>query len=176
MASLGGLWWITPVQCLVTLGQAVNFGASGFQTPITMPVLRLKEVGDKEASALVTELLRLSEIIFPKLNAISTVGNLIMTATLLWNRGSLDSILRAKFPYIAASFGLSVGVTIYALTVMVPINESMKSMAKKLKADPENKEAGEIFRMRQGQWQTWNMGRGSLMLVGSIISMVGILA
>jgi hypothetical protein len=123
-----------------------------------MPVLRNSEVPAHHASTLVTHLLHVSEVIFPKLNAVGTVGNLAMTLALLLKRDDISSTDAAKLPYIATSFALSVGVTIYALTVMVPINGTMKEMAKRLKRDENDKEAARKFREYQEKWQGWNMG------------------
>lgn len=123
-----------------------------------MPVLRNPNVPAHHASTLVTHLLHLSEVIFPKLNAIGTIGNLIMTIDLFLKRNELSSSEEAKLPYVAVSFALSVGVTIYALTVMVPINTTMKNMAERLRRDEGDKEAAATFREYQERWQGWNMG------------------
>merc|ERR1711939_772481 len=107
------------ILCLTTISAAVNFGASGFQTPITMPVLRNENVPAHHASTLVTHLLHVSEIVFPPLNAIGTVGNLAILGGVFANKSEITPEISAKIPYIATSFALSVAVTVYALTVMV---------------------------------------------------------
>lgn len=124
-----------------------------------MPMLRNAEVPSVHAGTLVVDLLHRSEMIFPPLNAVSTVSNLAMAIALYLNRGSPGA--RAKLPWVLASFGFSVGVTVYALTVMVPINNVMKDTSKKLKKDPEDSEASEKFRQAQATWTTWNMGRAA---------------
>jgi hypothetical protein len=123
-----------------------------------MPVLRNPNVPAHHASTLVTHLLHLSEVIFPKLNAIGTLGNLIMSVAIYLKRNEVSPEIYAKLPYTLGSFGLSVAVTIYALTVMVPINTTMKNMAKRLAKDENDKEAAATFREYQEKWQGWNMG------------------
>jgi len=176
MASHGTFWWVTPLQCLTTISAAVNFGASGFQTPITMPVLRNENVPAHHASTLVTHLLHVSEIVFPPLNAIGTVGNLAILGGVFANKSEITPEISAKIPYIATSFALSVAVTVYALTVMVPINTTMKNMAARLRKDESDKEAARIFREHQLKWQGYNMGRGSLMLGAAIASVISLVA
>lgn len=140
-------------------------GASGFQTPITMPVLRHPDVPAVHTGTLVTYLLHRSEVIFPKLNLVGTVGNLAMAVAIYLNRNSASPAIKAANPYILASLGLSLGVSAYALTVMVPINTAMKNAAKVLKESPEDKDAEKTLRENQEKWQGWNMGmcaKGSL--------------
>lgn len=122
-----------------------------------MPMLRNPDVPSVHAGTLVVDLLHRSEMIFPPLNAVSTVTNLGMAIALFLNRSNPEA--QAKLPWVLASFGLSVGVTIYALTVMVPINNVMKETSKKLKKDPEDKEASRKFREAQATWTTFNMGK-----------------
>lgn len=176
MASSGTFWWVTPLQCLTTISAAVNFGASGFQTPITMPVLRNENVPAHHASTLVTHLLHVSEIVFPPLNAIGTVGNLAILAGVFAQKSQITPEISAKLPYIATSFVASIFVTVYALTVMVPINTTMKAMAQRLRKDESDKEAAATFRACQKKWQAFNMGRGSLMLTAAIASVLSLVA
>merc|ERR1711881_579900 len=105
-------------------------------------------------------------------NAIGTVGNLAILGGLFANKPEITP----KIPYIATSFGLSVLVTVYALTVMVPINTTMKNMAARLRKDESDKEAARIFREHQLKWQGYNMGRGSLMLGAAIASVISLVA
>jgi hypothetical protein len=141
-----------------------------------MPVLRNENVPAHYASTLVTHLLHVSEIVFPPLNAVGTVGNLAILAGTFAQKSQITPALSAKLPYIAASFAFSVAVTVYALTVMVPINTTMKKMAARLRKDEGDKEAARIFREYQLKWQGFNMGRGSLMLAASIASVIALVA
>lgn len=141
-----------------------------------MPVLRNENVPAHHASTLVTHLLHVSEIVFPPLNAVGTVGNLVILSGTFAQKGKITPELAAKLPYIAASFGFSVAVTVYALTVMVPINTTMKNMAARLRKDEGDKEAARTFREFQLKWQGFNMGRGSLMLAASIASVIALVA
>lgn len=124
-----------------------------------MPVLRNENVPAHHASTLVTHLLHVSEIVFPPLNAIGTVGNLAILGGVFANKSELTPELSAKLPYIATSFIASIAVTVYALTVMVPINTTMKAMAARLRKDESDKEAARIFREHQQKWQGYNMGK-----------------
>lgn len=113
------------------------------------------------AGTLVRDLLHRSEIIFPPVNAISTISNLVMViAVYLDRKKGRDTA--AKLPWLAASFALSLGVTIYTLTVMVPINNALKENAKKLDKDPEDEQARKGFREAQATWQIFNVGKSKL--------------
>ncbi|KIW02099.1 uncharacterized protein PV09_06589 [Verruconis gallopava] len=141
-----------------------------------MPVLRNEDVPAHHASKLVVHLLHISEIIFPKLNAIGTFGNLVMTAAILRQGSSASPELSRKLPFVASSLALSIGVTIYALTVMVPVNSTMKEMASRMKRDESDKEAARVFRECQARWQRNNMGRALLMIAGAVVSIIGLIA
>lgn len=121
-----------------------------------MPVLRNTEVPAVYASALTADVLNRSEKIFPPLNGVSTLANLAMVITLYLNRS--NPVANAKLPWVLASFGFTVGVTVYALTIMVPLNNIMKENSKKLQKDPEDKDASEKFRTAQATWTSRNMG------------------
>lgn len=123
-----------------------------------MPVLRNENVPAHHASTLVTHLLHVSEIVFPPLNAIGTVGNLAILAGVFAQKSQITPEISAKLPYIATSFVASIFVTVYALTVMVPINTTMKAMAQRLRKDESDKEAAATFRACQKKWQAFNMG------------------
>jgi hypothetical protein len=123
-----------------------------------MPVLRNESVPAHHASTLVTHLLHVSEIVFPPLNAIGTVGNLAILGGLFANKSEITPELSRKIPYLASSFAFSIFVTVYALTVMVPINSTMKAMAERLRKDESDKEAARVFRQHQQKWQGYNMG------------------
>jgi len=133
-----------------------------------MPVLRHPDIPAVHTGTLVTYLLHKSEIIFPKLNAVGTLGNLVMVVAIYINRNSASPAIKAALPYIAASLALSIGVTVYALTVMVPINTAMKNAAKVLKENPKDGDAEKTLRTNQEKWQGFNMGEFSFEFKGKL--------
>lgn len=60
---------------------------------------------------LVNHLPPISEVILPRLNAISTLSDLKITATIYLSRDRIASDVAAKLPYAAAGIASSVGMT-----------------------------------------------------------------
>jgi hypothetical protein len=105
---------------------------------------------------MVKELLRRSEMIFPKLNGVSTASNLVMTIVAYLNRDSPEAA--AKLPWLAASFVFCASVTVYTLTIQAPTNNAMRRAADKLKKDSEDTKTQEDLRVLQLRWQNGNIG------------------
>ncbi|KAK5109626.1 hypothetical protein LTR62_006863 [Meristemomyces frigidus] len=173
MASTGSLWWMTPLQAVATLAAAVNFGGSALQSPLIMPMLQIPSIPAVHAGTATHYLLSHSEHFFPPVNALCTLSNLILTITAYLNRDSSRAAAE-KLPYCAASFGLSIATTAYALLIMVPMNKRMGLMAKNLEGNASDEKSEKELRRLQQRWTKLNYGRASLMIGAAVIGMYSI--
>lgn len=139
-------------------------------------------------------LLHNSEHFFPPLNAICTLGNLIVTGiTFYYSRGSGSSsiafdntarVASAKLPRQAIAFALSVATTAYALGIMVPMNRKMQAIAGEMeKAAQRGEEKSSEMQKKaldlkglQNRWMTLNYGRALVMIGASLAGMSALLA
>ena len=141
-----------------------------------MPMLKLPYVPAHYAGHQTAFLLHESEKFFPPLNALCTLGNVVMTGlTYYFSRDS--AVAAEKFPRLAIAAGLSVATTAYALLIMVPLNKKQTALAGELEKAEKNGEvkseaytrnATELRRL-QTRWTTLNYGRASLM-IGSAVA------
>ena len=97
-------------------------------------------------------LLSASDKFFPKLNAVSTLSNLVLGITCFLKRNE-SRVASEKWAFLLAAFGLNVATTVYTLGYMAPFNNSMRDSAKKLEADPSDAAAEKKFRETQVIWK-----------------------
>lgn len=126
-----------------------------------MPMLLIPTIPAKYQAQQMARLLHTSEFFFPPCNGICSIANLaVLIASFVHrdaNRAAAD-----KLPWVGAAFGLGMSVTAYTLTIMVPVNNSLKDSNEKLqKANAGEKEEKE-FRAREKKWQRLNYSRCSV--------------
>lgn len=136
-------------------------------------MLQLPQVPVKYAGQQTAYLLHNSEKFFPPLNAVCTLSNLVMTVTAYLNKDT-NSIAAAKLPYLGISFACNMATTAYAIFIMVPMNKKQTALAEDLKIT-ENETKEKELRSLQKRWQTLNYGRATVMIIGSVIGMMGLL-
>jgi len=176
--------FFTPIQIATTLGAAMNFGGSVLQSPLIMPMLRDVDVPVHYAAAQTAYLLHNSEHFFPPLNALCSLGNLILTGVSYYysTQGNVEA--GNKFPRLAVAFGCNVATTAWALGFMVPMNKRMTALSGELEigvGKGEGKEAGQLgkareFRALQRRWETWNLGRATIMLASAVAGALALIA
>lgn len=154
------LWFITPLQAIATLGTAVNFGGSALQSPLIMPTLSLKSVPVQHAAAQIRYLVHESEKFFPPLNMLCTLSNLVVSITSYLNKDT-NAAASAKLPYAIAGTVLNIATTVWAITVMVPLNKSMTKDANTLETNSTNESAAKSLRQTQQKWRSLNLGESS---------------
>lgn len=136
-------------------------------------MLQLPQVPVKYAGQQTAYLLHESEHFFPPLNAACTLSNLIMTVTAYLNKDN-NSVAAAKLPYLGVSFACNMATTAYALLIMVPMNKKQTALAEDLKVNDNETKEKELRRL-QKRWATFNYGRATIMILGSVIGMMGLL-
>ncbi|CAD0112498.1 unnamed protein product, partial [Aureobasidium uvarum] len=179
-------WFFEPLQIFATLGAAVNFGGSVLQSPLIMPTVTDHVVGVPihYTAQQTAYLLHNSEHFFPPLNALCSLSNLILTSTAFLRARDGNLIAEAKFPKLAAAFGLNVATTAWALLIQVPMNKRMTRLAEILKAgvangtdkDSRQKAAETEFRELQLKWRKLNYGRAAIMIASAIAGALALVA
>jgi hypothetical protein len=120
-------------------------------------MLQLREVPAVHAGRMTAYLLHNSEHFFPPLNAACTLSNLILTITAYLHRDS-SRVMAERLPYYAATFGMSVATTAYALLIMVPMNRRMAKMAEQLQVNEQDEKSEKELRELQQRWTLLNYG------------------
>jgi hypothetical protein len=159
-------------------------GGSVLQSPLIMPMLMLPGVPSHHAGHQTAYLLHNSEHFFPPLNAVCTLTNLILTGfAFYYSRGTAASIpgtsahiAAGKFPRVGLAALLNVCTTIWALTIMVPMNKKMAAIAGEMEKGVKDGEAeGQAYkkneselRRLQARWTKLNYGRAMIMVGASL--------
>ncbi|TIA34637.1 hypothetical protein D6C79_08706 [Aureobasidium pullulans] len=179
-------WFFEPLQIFATLGAAVNFGGSVLQSPLIMPTVTDHVVGVPihYTAQQTAYLLHNSEHFFPPLNALCSLSNLILTSTAFLRARDGNLIAEAKFPKLAAAFGLNVATTAWALLIQVPMNKRMSRLAEILKEgvangtekDSRQKAAEKEFRDLQLRWRKLNYGRAAIMIASAVAGALALVA
>ncbi|KXT09012.1 hypothetical protein AC579_7868 [Pseudocercospora musae] len=171
MASTGfsQFWWMTPIQFIAAVTAGFNSGATGLQAPLTMPMLEMDNVPALYQGKQVRWLLSASDKFFPKLNAVSTLSNLVLGTTCFLKRNE-SRVAHEKWAFLLAAFGLNVATTVYTLGYMAPLNNSMRDSAKKLEADPSDAAAEKKFRETQVSWKRGANFRTIIMTSAAAVS------
>ncbi|KAG9943101.1 hypothetical protein KCU85_g8933, partial [Aureobasidium melanogenum] len=179
-------WFFEPLQIFATLGAAVNFGGSVLQSPLIMPTVTDHVVGVPVhyTAQQTAYLLHNSEHFFPPLNALCSLSNLILTGTAFLRARDGNLIAEAKFPKLAAAFGLNIATTAWALLIQVPMNKRMTKLAEILKAgvangtdkDSRQKAAETEFRELQLRWRKLNYGRAAIMIASAVAGALALVA
>lgn len=132
-------------------------GGSVLQSPLIMPMLQLSSVPAHQAGKMNTYLLSNSEHFFPPLNAACTISNLVLAVTAYLNRERIK-VCAEKVPLLATATALGIATTIYALSVMVPMNKRMALLAEKLDLRNNDTKAEMELRRLQRKWAKLNYG------------------
>lgn len=134
------------------------------------------------AGHMTSYLLHNSEHFFPPLNALCTLGNLIMTGTTYYFSGQ-SRLAAAKFPRLALATGLSLATTAWAIGIMVPMNKAQTQHATEMekavaageeKSDNYKRHERELRRLQQ-RWTKLNYGRAAIMLASAFVGMSALL-
>jgi len=127
-------------------------------------MLQLRDIPVQHAGTMTAYLLHNSEKFFPPLNGVCTLSNLILTVTAYLNKDSSREA-SVKLPYFAASFGLNIATTLWAILIMVPMNKAMARHAASLEANSEDEKSAKELRRLQTRWQKLNYGELDLVCV-----------
>lgn len=119
-------------------------------------------------------LLEKSEPFFKPLNISVEFSNLACLVTAFWYRHS-SAIARQKLLYLAVSYALSLVLTAYVLTVMLPLNKRIASLAKEL-GNTKGGDHDKQFRDLQERWRRRNYGRVMLKAGIAVVGMRALLA
>jgi hypothetical protein len=122
-----------------------------------MPMLELPDVPAIYAGKQVRWLLHWSEIIFPKINAVGTVPNLLLAVTCFLKRHD-SRVAALKWPVLAAAFACNVGATAWTLVIMSPINNGMRKFSQAVEDRPDDERAEKEFRRLQKKWRAYAYG------------------
>ena len=118
-------------------------------------MLLIDSIPAKYQAQQMAKLLHTSEFFFPPCNGICTLMNLAVLIASYVNRDS-NRAAADKLPWVGAACGLGFAVTGYTLTVMVPLNNSLKESNRKLQAAGAGEKEEKEFRQREKKWQSLN--------------------
>lgn len=104
------------------------------------------------------KLLHTSEFFFPPCNGICSLMNLAVLIAAYTSRHTSREAAE-KLPWVGAAFGFGMSVTAYTLTVMVPVNNSLKESNVQLAQAGAGEKEEKEFRRREKKWQRLNYGR-----------------
>ncbi|KAF2161168.1 hypothetical protein M409DRAFT_59425 [Zasmidium cellare ATCC 36951] len=147
-------WWMTPIQAIAAISAGMNSGASGLQSPLTMPMLELPDVPALYAGRQLRWLLHKSDGIFPRINAIGTVSNLVLAVMCFLKRNE-SQIAGVKWPVLAGAFLSNVGATLWTFAFMIPRNNGMRKFSQKVEENPDDKVAEKELRRLQAEWRAY---------------------
>lgn len=125
-------------------------------------MLLMPDVPAKFQSKQADTLLHNSEHIFPPLNGICSLANLAVLIGCFVNRKS-NQAAAEKLPFIGAAFGVGISVTVYTLSIMAPINASLRDSDRKLQAASASEKEEKEFRERGKKWQRLNYSESTTM-------------
>lgn len=114
-------------------------------------MLLIPSIPAKYQAQQMAKLLHTSEYFFPPTNGICSLMNLAVLIASYRSGAAGD-----KLPWIGAAFGLGMSVTVYTLTVMVPVNNSLKDSNQKLASAGAGEKEEKEFRERERKWQRLN--------------------
>lgn len=126
-----------------------------------MPMLLIPSIPAKYQAQQMAKLLHNSEFFFPPCNGICSLMNLAVLIASYIHRGS-NRAAADKLPWVGAAFGLGMSVTVYTLTIMVPVNNSLKDSNQKLSAAGAGEKEEKEFRQREKKWQRLNYSEYNL--------------
>lgn len=133
-----------------------------------MPMLELADVPALYAGRQVRWLLHWSEVIFPKINAMGTVPNLLLAVACFFKRNE-SKIAGVKWPVLAGAFLCNIGATAWTLIIMSPINNGMRRESQKVEDNPDDKTAEREFRRLQAKWRAYAYGECCVMAFVCVI-------
>lgn len=158
------------------------------QSPLIMPTLSLDKVPVQYSAQQIKYLVHESEKFFPPLNMLCTLSNVVV-AVLAYRSRKTSVEAAAKLPYALAGVALNIATTAWALTIMVPLNQSMTRDAIALETNGNNENASKSLRATLAKWRGLNLGRyghsvrailtaivrASMMISASIVGVIGLL-
>ena len=115
-----------------------------------------------------------AEHIFPPLNGVQTLANVILSVLAYRTSGSND-VAAAKFPKLALAVACNIGTTVFALGYMAPINNKMRACGAELAKDEKGSDAEEKYRALQKKWAQGNNTRAVLMVGAAVAGMWALL-
>lgn len=123
-----------------------------------MPMLELPDVPALYAGRQLRWLLHKSDGIFPRINAIGTVSNLVLTVMCFLKRNE-SQIAGVKWPVLAGAFLSNVGATLWTFAFMIPRNSGMRKFSQKVEENRDDKVAEKELRRLQAEWRAYAYGR-----------------
>jgi hypothetical protein len=132
-------------------------GASGQPSLLTWPIIELNTVPAIHSGRQARSLLEKSEFIYPRINAAGTITNLTLTIMAYFHRDTHMNA-SAKWPILLTALACNVATTVWALTVMVPINDNIRKSSNELEHSKDDSEAERNFRRAVITWKKYAVG------------------
>ncbi|EME85423.1 uncharacterized protein MYCFIDRAFT_213861 [Pseudocercospora fijiensis CIRAD86] len=167
--TLSQFWWMTPIQFLAALTAGFNSGATGLQAPLTMPILELSSIPAVYRGKQLRHLLTASDKFFPKLNAVSTLSNLVLGVICFLKRKE-SRVASEKWKFLVLAFGLNFGTTVFTLGYMARLNDLLRELARKIEVDPSDGVAERRFGETQVLWKRGANFRTVIMTSAAAVS------
>ncbi|KAF2417664.1 hypothetical protein EJ08DRAFT_71204 [Tothia fuscella] len=116
-----------------------------------------------------------AEHIFPPLNAVQTLANVVLSVLVYRASGSTDAAA-AKFPKLLLAALCNIATTAFVLSYMGPLNNRMRAIGAELAKDEKGSEAEKKYRKMQKKWTQGNNLRAVLMIGAPIAGMWALLS
>jgi hypothetical protein len=130
-----------------------------------MPMLQRTDIPAQHRARQNAYLLDASEAYFPRLSIVSTLSNatLLVSSLVVASNATAASLIprwAAKWPIYGAALACNLATTFYALRIMVPHNELIKNLSKKMDKEGEAEAEKNVTKLREMQdwWIRGNYG------------------
>ena len=186
------LWFLDAIQAPIILIGAFNagdrppshlsnqrcsfhcVGASFIASPLTIPMMVDASIPAKYQAYQWSLFLHGAEHIFPPLNAIQTLANVILSVLVYRASGSNDG-LSAKFPKLVLAAICNIGTTAFVLGYMAPLNNRMRACGAELAKEEKGSDVEKKYRVLQRKWTRGNNIRAVLMVGAAVAGMWALL-
>jgi hypothetical protein len=115
-----------------------------------------------------------AEHIFPPLNAVQTLANVILSV-LTYRASGNSTVAAGKFSRLVLAAMCNIGTTAFVLAYMAPLNNKMRACGAELVKEEKGSDAEERYRMLQRKWTRGNNIRAVLMVGAAIAGMSALL-
>jgi hypothetical protein len=116
-----------------------------------------------------------AEHIFPPLNAVQTLTNVVLSV-LTYRVSGNNNLAAAKFPKLVLAAICNIGTTGFVLAYMAPLNNKMRACGAELGKEKEGSNAEKRYRILQREWTQGNNIRAVLMVGAAVAGMWALLS
>jgi hypothetical protein len=139
-----------------------------------MPMMTDASVPAKYQAQQWSHFLHGAEFIFPLLNGVQTIVNLVLSV-LTYRASGNNNVAAAKFPKLALAALFNIGTTTFVLGYMARLNNRMRVCGAELAREEKGSDAVRRYRVLQEEWTRGNNMRAVLMVSAAVAGMWALL-